>query len=96
VVDGGASEQKSRWTRGGHPGLAGERRNKRHQHGIQQFVHRATYRGSHGLPAGRRRALAVYRVADASKVDAPEGIVYKIVGVKANRWVAVIEGKQLE
>jgi hypothetical protein len=41
-----------------------------------------------------QRVLAVYRAADASKV-APEGIVCKIVGVKANGLVAVIQGKQL-
>jgi hypothetical protein len=29
------------------------------------------------------------------RADAPQ-IMYKIVGVKANRLVAVIEGKQLE
>ena len=39
--------------------------------------------------------FAVYRAADASKADAPEGIVCKIVGVKANRLVAIIEAKQL-
>jgi hypothetical protein len=59
-------------------------------HGTDQIVGR---KGS-PLISTQKLRREIERAADASKVDVPERILYKIVGVKANRLVAV-KGKQL-